>query len=61
MMRVSFKWLKSSINMDELADLDVMLNENDKRGWDLVSYTFMGGAGGGFGRGILLTFKKRGY
>jgi hypothetical protein len=61
MMRVSFKWLKSSITGDELTELDVLLNERDRQGWELVSYTFMGGAGGGFGRGILIMFKKRGY
>ena len=58
-MRASFKLVKSSINEDELAELNDLINKRQSEGWELVTYSFMGGGGGSdFGRGILITFKK---
>ena len=58
MMKVSFKLITSSITSEETVQLDELINRRYKEGWDLISYTFMGGSGGGWGRGILLTFKR---
>lgn len=58
MLKVSFKWVTSSINPEELALLDKTINDRSKEGWELVSYTFMGGAGGGWGRGVLMTYMR---
>jgi len=58
MLKVSFKLVRSSITPEELTVLDDVINKRHKEGWDLISYTFMGGSGGGWGRGILLTFKR---
>lgn len=58
-LKVSFKLIMSSIEPEEVKKMDILINQRAKEGWDLVTYTFMGGGGGNdFGRGILLTFKK---
>jgi len=58
-MKVSFKLVTSSINEEEMIKFDELINQRAKEGWELVSYSFMGGGGGSdFGRGILITFKK---
>ena len=56
-LKMSFKFLKSSIKEEEIAELDRVINERAAKGWELVTYTFMGD-GGSFGRGVLITFKK---
>jgi hypothetical protein len=57
-VKVSFKWVYSSITDEELMKLDELINKRSKEGWELANYSFMGGAGGGFGRGILITFRR---
>jgi hypothetical protein len=58
-MKVTFKLIMSSINEEEVTELDKLINKRASEGWELVTYTFMGGGGGNdFGRGILLTFKR---
>jgi hypothetical protein len=57
-MKASFKIMKSSIGEDEVVELDKLINQRSKEGWELVTYSFMGGSGGDIGKGILITFKK---
>ncbi|MCL2509872.1 MAG: DUF4177 domain-containing protein [Methanomassiliicoccaceae archaeon] len=58
-LRVTYKLITSSINDEEVAKMDELINQRRREGWELVTYSFMGGGGGSdFGRGILLTFKK---
>ncbi|MDR1954836.1 MAG: DUF4177 domain-containing protein [Candidatus Methanoplasma sp.] len=58
-LKVSFKLIKSSIEPEEVTKLDELINKRASEGWDLVTYTFMGGGGGSdFGRGILVTFRR---
>jgi hypothetical protein len=58
-LKVTYKLIMSSINPEEVTKMDDLINQRRKEGWDLVTYTFMGGGGGNdFGRGILMTFKK---
>ena len=57
LLKVSFKLMTASIKEEEIAMLDEVINKRAKEGWELVTYTFMGGDGS-LGRGILLTFKK---
>jgi hypothetical protein len=58
-MRVSLKLIKSSITDEEVLELNNLINKRASEGWELVTYSFMGGGGGSdFGRGILITFKK---
>jgi hypothetical protein len=59
-LKTSFKFINSSISENEVSELDELINKRQKEGWELVTYSFMGGGGGGadFGRGVLITFKK---
>ena len=58
-LKVSFKLITSSISESEVVKMDELINQRAKEGWELVTYSFMGGGGGsGLGGGILLTFKK---
>ena len=57
-MKASFRWMKSSIGDEEVAELDKLISQRYREGWELVTYTFMGGSGGDIGKGILITFKK---
>jgi len=58
-LKVTFKLIMSSINEEEVVKMDELINKRASEGWELVTYSFMGGGGGSdFGRGILLTFKK---
>ncbi|MCL1984622.1 MAG: DUF4177 domain-containing protein [Methanomassiliicoccaceae archaeon] len=56
-LKVSFKIAKASINEEELAQLDALIANRAKEGWELVTYAFMGDEGS-WGRGILITFRK---
>ena len=57
-LKVSFKLITSSISEGEVVEMDELINQRAKEGWELVTYSFMGGGGSDFGRGILLTFKR---
>ncbi|MDR2699091.1 MAG: DUF4177 domain-containing protein [Candidatus Methanoplasma sp.] len=58
-VRVTFKLMMSSINESEVTKLNELIEKRSSEGWELVTYTFMGGGGGNdFGRGILVTFKR---
>jgi MoaA/NifB/PqqE/SkfB family radical SAM enzyme len=58
-MKTSFKLVTSSINEKEMEELNDLITKRQSEGWELVTYSFMGGGGGSdFGRGILITFKK---
>jgi hypothetical protein len=59
-IKVSFKWITSSITEEESGELDELINKRTSEGWEFVTHTFMGGGGGtsDFGRGILITFRR---
>ena len=57
-VKISFKFISSSIKDEEVNDLNRLINQRSGEGWELVTYTIMGGSGGDAGRGILVTFKK---
>ncbi|MCL2296646.1 MAG: DUF4177 domain-containing protein [Methanomassiliicoccaceae archaeon] len=58
-MRTSFKLVTSSINEKEVEELNELIAKRQSEGWELVTYSFMGGGGGSdFGRGILITYKR---
>ena len=57
-IKASYRFLKSSINEDEVVEMDKVINQRSREGWELVAYSFMGGSGGDIGKGILITFKK---
>ena len=56
-VKVSFKFLKSSIKEEEVTELNDLISKRASEGWELVTYSFMGD-GGSFGRGVLITFKR---
>jgi len=58
MLKVSYKFVTSSIKDDDVAKMDEVINQRRREGWELVTYAFMGGGAGELGRGILITFKK---
>jgi len=57
-MKASYRWMNSSMREDEVAELDKLIAQRYREGWELVTYTFMGGSGGDIGKGLLITFKK---
>jgi len=57
-MKATYRWVMSSIRDEEVAELDKLISQRYREGWELVTYTFMGGTGGNIGKGLLITFKK---
>jgi hypothetical protein len=56
-LKISFKLFKASVNASEVGELDNLINKRASEGWELVTYSFMGGADN-MANGVLLTFKK---
>jgi hypothetical protein len=56
-LKISYKLLRASINDSEVDNLGKLINERALEGWELVTYSFMGGADN-LGNGVLITFKK---
>jgi len=58
-MRVGATIIKSSITDEESSELDKLINQRSREGWEFVTHALMGGGGNlDLGRGILVTFKR---
>jgi len=58
-MKVGATFIKSSITDEESSELDMLINQRSKEGWEFVTHALMGGGGNvDLGRGILITFKR---
>jgi hypothetical protein len=43
-LKISYKMFKSSINEEEIHRLDDLINKRAAEGWQLVTYSFVGGS-----------------
>lgn len=57
LINIPYHLFNSTVTEEELAKLDETINQYAKAGWELVTYTYLGG-NHEVERGLLITLKK---
>lgn len=58
LMKIPYRLLNATVTEEDMKKLDAMINRYADYGWELVTYTHMGG-NNEVEKGLLATFRKK--